>query len=121
MSKFSAKRLLPPTVAYKWSAFHLYRIGLSADTIADYRSNKLWFNRPILIFTVYVVYIIERIICLFISADNWQLFALLGEWNYFWGIRHLMDIILILLTIITAYPEDRSKRNVHQNVYLAKL
>src|SRR5438552_2108495 len=100
MTDLDVYKRLPPSIAYKWSAFHLYRIGLSADNMGNNQIKRKWFNKPIFMFAVFMIYLIQRIVCLFLNDNDWQMFALFGDFSYFLGVKVIFNIFFILINLL---------------------
>ena len=101
MEKFDSNRLLPTNIIYKSAANQLYRIGLTIETyLFQFDSQRQWFNKPILLMIANIIFLMNRIICLFANKQNKLIFIVLGDFGYLLGIGTVNNIFFILITLL---------------------
>ena len=82
MEDFNNTKVLPEEFVDKSVANHLYRIGLCLTNDQTISSQRKWFNKPIVVFTIFVVFLIKTIINVFTDKRNKLVLLFLGDWNY---------------------------------------
>src|SRR5437870_4272793 len=99
--RIDMSRVLPPYMIYKSAADRLYTIGLTVDIYSsDGNIQRKWFNKPILFFITFIVFMINRCICLLIDIDNEMVFLLLGDLGYLIGVKPINDVFFILISLL---------------------
>ena len=106
MCRFSLERPLPDEWTYKSADIHLYRIGLCLTNDKSINSSRKWYNHPIAMFSVLALYLVMRTITLLVDkgTGDW-VFAVLGDYAHFIGIRVYIDVLLIEITLFAIFSQ----------------
>ena len=103
MTRFKKNKVLPEEFAYKSAANHLYRIGLCLTDDQTIIAQRKWYNNPVMIFTVLLVFLVMKITTSLADERNEMLFIVLGDFAHFMGIRREYNLMLILVTLLAIF------------------
>ena len=102
MSKklFVTNDSLSEDIVYKSAANHLHRIGLCLTDDQEISSQRKWYNKPIIVFTVFVLFLAQKTITTLLGDSHWSAMVVLGDWAHMWGIKLFANSCYMLATLL---------------------